>query len=114
MHVACITAFISFPPLTLLWPAWRAYDGFYLGACLFVMVHWISLDGECILSVMEKHALYEGYRVGSHPMHHWFFDVMSRAGATAWTVVMYCALLTGIVSVIWRNVVDENVSHLQC
>ncbi len=58
----------------------NAYDGIYFLMLLAVVIQWALLDGECILSYVEKRLRYgDCYdRLGLAPYHQWWYASMSE------------------------------------
>lgn len=82
VHIAIAVAAIVYPFVT----SSRLYDGLFLVAAFAAVVHWLLLNGECVLNYVEKKLRYVEYHMGQAPFHHWW----------ASNVPMWCNLTVGI------------------
>ena len=56
----------------------KKYDVYYLLFGILLMIHWVLLKNECILSIFEKKLLDNKYTIGSNAQCHPFIDSISR------------------------------------
>lgn len=105
LHGALGAAAVAYPIVTWRWwLAGRAFDGVYVLVCVAVVLHWALLSGECIMSVLEKKAFYEDYRMGSCPMHQWFYEHLPLSMVVRFAVVFFGVWMCGLLAVVLRNV----------
>ena len=81
----------------------KRYDGFFVLALVAIAVHWTLLRGECALSVLEKRAFYDGYDIGSMPMHQWYMDVFPPGVCVAIAATICCTWLFALGAIALRN-----------
>ena len=48
----------------------KKYDIYYICYILFIIIHWILLKNECIISYIEKKLIDKDYSLGSKPYLH--------------------------------------------
>jgi len=97
-HVALGACMIAYPLAVD-----SRYDGFFVLALVAIAAHWSLLRGECALSVLEKRAFYDGYEIGSMPMHQWYMDVFSPTTCVAIAVMIGCTWLFALGAIAYRN-----------
>lgn len=106
VHALIVLFIISYPLLSSHWmfPGLRAYDGFFLVFCAAIAMHWMALNGECVLSYIEKRLFYKNYAFGQMPLYQWHVDVLStRAYVALWTVIILGMMFSVSITVL-RNV----------
>jgi hypothetical protein len=91
-----VVSLVLYPMLT----SNKRYDGYLIAFALGIILHWLLLRGECILSYLEKHLFYV---MGSAPVRHWVMDVLLPNLSTAAAVAVPFSLAASISYIIYRN-----------
>jgi hypothetical protein len=101
-HIALVVAYASYPIVYKT----RRHDWLFFMFTVLCVAHWFLLMGECWMGYLEKRLIYENYKLGSYPLHNWFFDVMPAPHA-----ILLIGLLMSAVALSFATVVLRNVIH---
>jgi hypothetical protein len=101
-HIALVAAYAVYPFVFKT----RRHDWLFILFTVCCVAHWFLMMGECWMGYLEKRLMYENYKLGSYPLHNWFFDVMPAPHA-----ILLIACLMGAIAVAFTTVVLRNVIH---
>lgn len=104
--IAVVALHLGICAFVAMYPYWfpaRTYDGWFLSFVLMICLHWTLFKGECIVSYWEKLCVYESYKMGDAPLHHWFIDVFPFSFTIVMILLLALMFHISICTVIIRN-----------
>jgi hypothetical protein len=100
--------FISFYIFIFYWT--KKYDIYFCIYHLIIIIHWLLLKNECILSYLEKKTRDKNYKLGDNPFEHPFYNLLPKYSLN---ILVFFKLLN-ILVIFYRNLDNKYIISLIC
>lgn len=84
----------------------KKYDIYFCNYLLILLIHWLLLKNECILSYFEKKLKNKNYKLGDKPYQHTFHEILPKCSSYVFGFLKYLNVLV----ILFRNLNNNYIT----